>query len=68
MEQRTSAPQAGLAALPAHYSIDGLCAACRGAIKSGAERYRIGEREYHADCFDISLIGPWPPAGNRQQE
>src|SRR5215467_8552137 len=44
-------------ALPAHYSIDGMCAACRGAIKSGNDRYRIGEREYHAHCFDISHIG-----------
>jgi len=43
--------------LPAHYSIEGTCAACRGGIKSGDDRYRIGEREYHADCFDISNIG-----------
>ena len=44
--------------LPAHYSIDGVCAACRGAIKSGDDRYRIGDREYHAHCFDISLWFP----------
>ena len=44
--------------LPAHYSIDGVCAACRGAIKSGHDRYRIGDREYHAHCFDISLWFP----------
>src|SRR5215813_3248916 len=43
--------------LPAHYSIEGMCAACRGGIKSGDDRYRIGEREYHAHCFDISNIG-----------
>src|SRR5215472_15268986 len=43
--------------LPAHYSIEGLCAACRGGIKSGDDRYRIGECEYHAHCFDISNIG-----------
>jgi hypothetical protein len=49
--------------LPAHYAIEGMCAACRGAIKSGDERYRIGDRDYHAHCFDISLVGPWssPP-------
>jgi hypothetical protein len=34
-----------------------MCAACRGAIKSGDDRYRVGNREYHADCFDISLFG-----------
>ena len=48
--------------LPAHYAIEGMCAACRGAIKSGDERYRLGDRDYHAHCFDISLIGP-PPQG-----
>ena len=44
--------------LPAHYSIDGVCAACRSAIRSGDDRYRIGDREYHAHCFDISLWFP----------
>jgi hypothetical protein len=34
-----------------------VCAACRGAIRSGDGRYRSGQREYHADCFDISLFG-----------
>ena len=48
--------------LPAHYAIDGMCAACRGAIKSGDNRYRVGNREYHADCFDISLFGASPPS------
>ena len=50
--------------LPAHYAIDGMCAACRSAIKSGADRYRVGDRDYHADCFDISLVGghEGPPA------
>ena len=23
----------------------------------GDDRYRVGNREYHADCFDISLFG-----------
>ena len=46
--------------LPAHYAIEGMCAACRGAIKSGDDRYRIGDRDYHAHCFDISLVGPTP--------
>jgi len=40
--------------VPAH----AVCAACRGAIWGRDGRYRIGEREYHADCFDISLFGP----------
>jgi hypothetical protein len=42
--------------LPAHYAIEGMCAACRSAIKSGVDRYRVGDRQYHADCFDISLV------------
>ena len=46
--------------LPAHYAIDAVCAACRGAIKRGADRYRIGDRDYHAHCFDISLFGAFP--------
>jgi len=44
--------------LPAHYAIEGICAACRGAIKSGDDRYRIDDREFHACCFDISLFTP----------
>ena len=50
--------------LPAHYAIDGMCAACRSAIKAGVDRYRVGDRDYHADCFDISLVGgvDQPPA------
>ena len=44
--------------LPAHYAIEGMCAACRGAIKSGDDRYRVGDRVYHAHCFDISLVEP----------
>ena len=43
--------------LPAHYSIDSVCAACQGAIKSGDGRYRIGESQYHTHCFDISIFG-----------
>jgi hypothetical protein len=46
--------------LPAHYAIDAVCAACRGAIKRGDDRYRIGQRDYHAHCFDISLFGASP--------
>ena len=46
--------------LPAHYSIDGVCAACRGAIKTADDRYKVGTREYHANCFDISLFGALP--------
>jgi hypothetical protein len=43
--------------LPSHYSIDGVCGACGGAIRTSDDRYRVGNREYHADCFDISLFG-----------
>jgi len=42
--------------LPVHYAIEGVCAACRRAIKAHSARYRVGESEYHADCFDISLF------------
>jgi hypothetical protein len=44
--------------LPAHYLIDGVCAACRRALKADSARYRVGDNEYHADCFDISLFAP----------
>ena len=56
--------------LPAHYAIEGMCAACRSAIKSGVDRYRVGDRDYHADCFDISLVGglEGPPAPNGASE
>jgi hypothetical protein len=40
--------------------VHAVCAACRGAIWGRDGRYRIGEREYHADCFDISLFGLSP--------
>lgn len=43
--------------LPAHYSIEAICGGCRGAIRSGDDRYRIGDRHYHAHCFDISFVG-----------
>jgi hypothetical protein len=43
--------------LPAHYAVDAVCAACRGAIWARDSRYRIGDREYHTDCFDISMFG-----------
>ena len=51
--------------LPAHYSIEGVCAACRCAIKTGDDRYRIGDGEYHADCFDISRFGDVVPGDRR---
>jgi hypothetical protein len=51
--------------LPAHYSIEAVCAACRCAIKTGEDRYRIGEGEYHADCFDISRFGEVVPRERR---
>ena len=40
--------------------VHAVCAACRGAIWGRGGRYRIGERDYHADCFDISLFGQSP--------
>jgi len=46
--------------------VHAVCAACRGAIWGRDRRYRIGERQYHADCFDISLFGP--PAGLRSDK
>jgi hypothetical protein len=51
--------------LPAHYSIDGICAACGGAIRTGDGRYQLGAREYHENCFDISLFGT--PAHSEEQ-
>jgi hypothetical protein len=48
----------GAVNLPIHDSVDALCAACRRAIWGRDRRYRIGDRDYHADCFDISL---WLP-------
>ena len=46
--------------LPAHYSIEAICGGCRGAIRTGDDRYRIGDRQYHAHCFDISFVGMGP--------
>jgi len=40
--------------------VHAVCAACRAAIWGRDGRYRISEREYHADCFDISLFGQSP--------
>jgi hypothetical protein len=33
----------------------GMCGACSGTLTPNAGRYRIADREYRADCFDISL-------------
>ena len=30
-------------------------------LRGGLARYRIGDRDYHAHCFDISLVGPLSP-------
>lgn len=43
--------------LPAHYAIEAVCAACRGAIRSSDGRYTVNGAVYHADCFDISVFG-----------
>ena len=41
-----------------HNARDRFCAVCRGAIKSGGGRYRVGESEYHPDCFRFWLTAP----------
>jgi hypothetical protein len=46
--------------LPAHYQIEGTCAACRAVIRASDNHYRIGDNLYHANCFDLSLFGPEP--------
>jgi len=42
----------------AQHAIERSCAVCRGAIKSGDGRYRVGESEYHPDCFRFWLTAP----------
>jgi hypothetical protein len=42
----------------AHDGIERMCEVCHGAIKRGDGRYRIGEREYHPDCFKFWLTTP----------
>jgi hypothetical protein len=34
------------------------CAVCGRAIKTGDGRYRIGDAEYHPDCFKFWLVAP----------
>jgi hypothetical protein len=36
------------------------CALCRESIPGGDGRYRIGHREYHPQCFDISAADLFP--------
>ena len=35
-----------------------FCAVCREAIKTGEARYRLGETEYHPNCFKSWLSPP----------
>lgn len=37
---------------------DRRCVLCRGAIQRGDGRYRIGDGEYHPDCFRSWLTAP----------
>jgi hypothetical protein len=41
-----------------HDALDRLCDVCRGSIKGGDGRYRVGESEYHPDCFRFWLTAP----------
>ncbi len=43
---------------PAQHAIDHTCGVCCGAIKSGDGRFRVGETEYHPDCFRFWLTTP----------
>jgi class 3 adenylate cyclase/tetratricopeptide (TPR) repeat protein len=40
---------------PAHSRVERTCAVCHAGIRAGAGRYRIGESEYHPDCFGGAL-------------
>ena len=37
---------------------DRICIVCRGAINSGAGRFRVGNSEFHPDCFKFWLTVP----------
>ena len=41
-----------------HNPRERCCEVCRRAIKSGGGRYRVGESEYHPDCFTFWLTAP----------
>jgi hypothetical protein len=41
-----------------HDAVDRRCDVCRRAIKSGDGRYRVGDNEYHPDCFRFWLTTP----------
>jgi hypothetical protein len=43
----------------ANSQIERTCAVCHGSIRAGVGRYRIGEGEYHPDCFQ-SWLTPLP--------
>lgn len=42
-----------------HNARERCCEVCRGVIKSGGGRYRVGESEYHPDCFKFWLTAPF---------
>jgi hypothetical protein len=46
--------------VPAHETLHRTCAVCRGPIKIGDGRYRVGETEYHPDCYRFWFITPLP--------
>ena len=39
--------------VPAHYTLDGVCAACRGAIRITDARYTVREAVYHAVMLPV---------------
>jgi hypothetical protein len=41
-----------------HNATDRICEVCRGAINNGAGRFRVGETEYHPNCFRFWLTVP----------
>jgi hypothetical protein len=47
--------------LPVYYTSD-VCGACGLSLKADHDGYRAGDREYHADCFDLSLFIATPPS------
>jgi len=43
---------------PAHSTVERTCPVCDGGISAGADRYRLGEGEYHPLCFKFWLTAP----------
>lgn len=43
---------------PAQKTLHRTCAVCRRAINIGDGRYRVGETEYHPDCYRFWFVTP----------